>query len=92
MGSMSLGGSPTTTVGLLAGVIAVQLCTIDAPAEVCRFAGTTNYAGRVAVTAAARAADSVTRIAFPARHGLLLDQVAAARRPGRADISAWLQS
>ena len=60
---MSLGESPTTTTGLLlAGVIAAQLCTVDASAEVCRFAGTTNYAGRVAVTTDVEAADGVTRV------------------------------
>jgi len=59
----SPGKSPTTATGLLLSfVIAAQLCTVEASAEVCRFAGTTDYAGRVAVTTDVEAADGVTRV------------------------------
>jgi hypothetical protein len=48
---------------LLAGVVAAQSCIVDASAgEVCHFAGTTNYAGRVAVATNVAAADGVTRV------------------------------
>jgi len=48
---------------LLLGLVAVQLCTGAASArEVCRFAGTTDYDGRVAVTSDVSKANGLTRV------------------------------
>jgi hypothetical protein len=47
---------------LLAAVVVGQLCTSDASAEVCRFAGTTNYAGHVAITTNVEATGGVTNV------------------------------
>lgn len=48
---------------LLAGMFVVQACRPDAfAAEVCRFTGTTDYDGHVAVTAAVGATGGVTRV------------------------------
>jgi hypothetical protein len=53
----------TTLVGrLLVGVVAAQFFTVGASAEVCRFSGTTNHDGHVAVTSAVDAADGVTKV------------------------------
>src|SRR5271166_5688449 len=48
---------------LLAALVAVQLYTADASAaEVCRFAGTTDFAGQVAVTTDVASEDDVTKV------------------------------
>ncbi|MGC1411291.1 MAG: hypothetical protein WA864_20395 [Acetobacteraceae bacterium] len=48
---------------LLAGMIAVQLCSAEAfAAEVCHFTGNTDYDGHVAVTTAVAATGGVTRV------------------------------
>jgi hypothetical protein len=61
---MAKGLGKTLAVGLLATwVVAVQLCPLDASAgEICRFAGTTDYAGHVAVTTDVAATEDVTRV------------------------------
>ena len=59
-----LGTTPAIAIRLLtAGVVAARLSTVDASAaEVCRFAGTTDYHGHVAVTTDVTAMDGVTRV------------------------------
>jgi len=53
----------TATGLLLTGIVAAPFCATDASAgEVCHFAGTTNYAGHVAVTATVAATDGVTKV------------------------------
>src|ERR1700693_2956172 len=61
---MAKGLGKSAAVGLLPiWVVAVQLCTLDASAgEICHFAGTTDYAGHVAVTTDVTATDDVTRV------------------------------
>jgi hypothetical protein len=58
------GQSPATASGLLlVGVVVGQLYTVKASAdEVCRFAGTTDYAGHVAVTTGVAATAGVTKV------------------------------
>ena len=59
---MGVGRSPATVL-LAAGVVVVQLWAADASAdEVCRFSGTTDYDGQVAVTTDVAASDGVTRV------------------------------
>jgi hypothetical protein len=60
--TMGIGKSPATVL-LAACIAVVQLCAVDASAdEVCRFAGTTDYDGHVAVTTDVAATDGVTRV------------------------------
>jgi hypothetical protein len=48
---------------LFASVVAIHLCSIAAPAaEVCRFSGTTDYSGRVAVITRVAASSGVTQV------------------------------
>jgi hypothetical protein len=48
---------------LLAAIAAAQVCTVDATAgEICRFAGTTDYDGHVAVMSDVSATNDVTRV------------------------------
>jgi hypothetical protein len=58
------GQSPATASWLfLVGVIAGQLCMVKVSAdEICRFAGTTNDAGHVAITTGVAATAGVTRV------------------------------
>jgi hypothetical protein len=59
---MGVGRSPATVL-LAAGVVVVQLWAADASAdEVCRFSGTTDYDGQVAVTTDVAASDGVTMV------------------------------
>ncbi len=55
---------PARATGLmLAGLLAAGVCTPAASAgEVCRFAGSSDYAGQIAVTTDVAAADGVTRV------------------------------
>jgi hypothetical protein len=60
--AMGLGKLPAIE-RLLAWVVVVRLCTLDASAgEICRFAGTTDYAGHVAITTDVTATDDITRV------------------------------
>lgn len=55
--------TPTATRLLLAGLVAARMCPVPASAaEVCRFAGTTDHAGHVAVTSEVSATDGVTKV------------------------------
>jgi hypothetical protein len=47
---------------LLSGVIVMRCCAAASAAEVCRFTGTTNHEGHVAVTATAEAADGMIQV------------------------------
>ena len=47
---------------LLAGVVIMHWCHHASAAEVCRFVGTTDYAGHITVTTTAAAMDGVTKI------------------------------
>jgi hypothetical protein len=59
---------PSTAGCLLACAFAVRSCMADASAaEVCRFAGSTDFAGHVAVTTNVAQADGVTKVAVAVR-------------------------